>query len=75
MAEIKVVIKLQDREIELTPDEAKEVKEALDKFCGQTVVTVYPQCPHSGYLPAYVNGTVSPYRPDITWLSEFRKGY
>jgi hypothetical protein len=53
--ELKIKLKVKDKEIELTKDEALELKDLLDKLCAQK----------TEYIPYY------PYYPTWTWPLEW----
>ncbi len=58
----KIVLKIGDKEIELTAEGAKELKEVLDKFFGDPKVVCY-------YYPNYYHAWTPTYSPTWTYTS------
>jgi hypothetical protein len=60
----KIVLKIGERELELSPEEVKELKEVLDKMFGDEKIVhhYYPHYPY--YYPSYPT-----YPPTWTYVS------
>ena len=69
--ELKIKLKVKDVEIELTKDEAVELKDLLDKLCTQKTeyVPYYPQYPVQPTYPWSPWYTGTPW-PGTTWIAD-----
>jgi len=54
----KIILKIDKKEIELTIEQAKELKEELDKLFGKTKYIPYPIYPSD--IWTYIHDTVDP---------------
>lgn len=75
----ELVLKFGNKEIALTPDEAKQLKEILGELFGEekTVINVpsYPIYIERWYEPRVWRYETLPYTsPTITWCSTFENG-
>jgi len=62
----KIEIKVNDRIIELTLDEAKEVMKALKEIMPDTA----PSVPYYPYVPCWPQITYYPFTPEITCYTD-----